>query len=385
MTTAAIDDPTESSEPDTKKRGRGPGRPYPNKTVVEAAAVAQAISEHNASNPMNRLLLADAMDLVPSGTLFRDLVTASGKYGFTKGNYNSDYISLTPRGELLVSRSPGGRLEALRQALRSVPVFDKALAFYANNRLPGKNLLTKAVQQPVIGVDAAWASEFADVFPRSAREVGFLRDVSGTPHILLEAGPPSVPELQDDEGEDEAEAQREVASGGLADGLEAAAEPEQGSAAAPSRRDAKALQFFVAHGSNHVPLDQLKQILQQFGIPFVVAQDEPNAGRPISQKIKDLMDDCTGGIFIFSADEEFKDKEGNAIWRPRENVVFELGAASYLYGRSIVIFKEANVTFPSDFRDLGWITFERDRLEAKAMDLMKELIALGALRLVAGA
>jgi predicted nucleotide-binding protein len=132
-------------------------------------------------------------------------------------------------------------------------------------------------------------------------------------------------------------------------------------------------------------LEQLKSVLQQFGIPFVVAQDEPHAGRPISQKVKDLMDSCTGGIFIFTADEEFTDASGVPIRRPRENVIFELGAASYLYGRSIVIFKEDSVSFPSDFSDLGWISFEKDRLDLKAMELMKELISLGALRLVAGA
>lgn len=380
------DDSPTAADAETQKRGRGPGRQYPVKSVAEAATLAEAIRDHNASKPMNRLLLADAMGLSPTGATFRDLVAGSAKYGFTKGNYNSEQISLTPRGELLVERSPERRLEGLRQGIRAIPVFEKALAFYHNGRLPGADLLTKAVQQAAIGVDKAWAPEFAVVFPKSAREVGFLREISGIEHILLDAGPPAISTVT-----------RE-ASGiefGSPEGSEEAAEssaeervseqvPDELRVSSTGPRGPKALQFFVAHGSNHVPLDQLKAILQQFGIPFVVAQDEPNAGRPISQKIKDLMDECTGGIFIFSADEEFKSKDGLAIWRPRENVIFELGAASYLYGRSIVIFKESDVTFPSDFRDLGWITFERDRLDAKAMELMKELIALKALRLVAG-
>lgn len=377
---------SELGETGTRKRGRGPGRPYPVKSVVEAASVAEAIRDHNASKPMNRLLLADAMGFVPTGSTFRDLVTASGKYGFTKGSYNSEQISLTPRGELLGERSPERRLEALRQGIRAVPVFEKALTFYNNSRLPGAELLVKAVQQPTIGIDKAWATEFATVFPKSAREVGFLRDVSGIPHVLLDAGPPAAPRGTDEEelGDDNATEEMEPPAAAPAEELVTEGSEELRPSYTP-RREAKSLQFFVAHGSNHVPLDQLKQILQQFGIPFVVAQDEANAGRPISQKVKDLMDECTGGIFIFSADEEFKSKDGDVIWRPRENVIFELGAASYLYGRSIVIFKESDVTFPSDFRDLGWITFERDRLNAKAMDLMRELIALGALRLVAGA
>jgi predicted nucleotide-binding protein len=96
------------------------------------------------------------------------------------------------------------------------------------------------------------------------------------------------------------------------------------------------------------------------------------------------MKSCSAGIFIFSADEEFQDKDGNAIWRPRENVIYELGAASLEYGQRIVIFKEKGVYFPTDFRDLGYIEYEKGKLDAKAMDLLTELIQLGAVRITAG-
>ncbi len=100
--------------------------------------------------------------------------------------------------------------------------------------------------------------------------------------------------------------------------------------------------------------------------------------------VRDLMKSCAAGIFIFSADEEFRTKEGKIIFRPRENVIYELGAASLEYGRRIVIFKEVSVTFPSDFHDLGYIEFEKGKLDAKAMDLLRELISLGAVRITTG-
>jgi hypothetical protein len=62
--------------------------------------------------------------------------------------------------------------------------------------------------------------------------------------------------------------------------------------------------------------------------------------------------------------------------------VYELGAASILYGKKIVILKEAGVTLSSDFSDLGHITFEKDRLDAKAGDLMKEFIGFGLLKVI---
>ncbi len=132
--------------------------------------------------------------------------------------------------------------------------------------------------------------------------------------------------------------------------------------------------IFIAHGKNKKPLDQLKSILDQFKIPYRVAIDEPNLGRPIGAKVKETMDSCNCAILIFTADEEFRDKKGNEIWRPSQNVVYELGAAGYLYEKRIVIMKEEGVEFPSDFHDIGYISFVKDQLADKAMDILRELI-----------
>ncbi len=139
--------------------------------------------------------------------------------------------------------------------------------------------------------------------------------------------------------------------------------------------------IFIAHGKNKKPLGQLKGILDQFKIPYSVAVDEPNLGRPISTKVAETMRACNCAILIFTADEEFRDKEGNVIWRPSENVVYELGAAAYLYGNRIVILKEDAVEFPSNFKDIGYISFGKDQLEAKSFDVLKELIGFGIVRL----
>jgi hypothetical protein len=52
-----------------------------------------------------------------------------------------------------------------------------------------------------------------------------------------------------------------------------------------------------------------------------------------------------------------------------------------LYEEKIVNFREEGVSFGSDFTDYGHITFEKDKLDAKTLDLMKELIGLGFLQL----
>jgi predicted nucleotide-binding protein len=138
--------------------------------------------------------------------------------------------------------------------------------------------------------------------------------------------------------------------------------------------------IFLAHGKNKTALEQLKKILGQFNIPFKVAVDEPNLGRPISSKVKETMQLCNCAILIFTADEKFIDKDDNEIWRPSENVVYELGACSYLYGDRVVIIKEDRVLFPSNFRDVGYISFSDGGLDAKAMEILKELIGFGIVK-----
>ncbi len=93
------------------------------------------------------------------------------------------------------------------------------------------------------------------------------------------------------------------------------------------------------------------------------------------------MHECGAAILIFTADEEFKDKDGNTIHRPSENVIHELGAASVLYGSRIIIFRDSRVQLPTNFRDIGYITFEPNQLAAKVNELFRELIGFGLIRI----
>jgi hypothetical protein len=378
---------------------RGPARPYPSIPVKEAAQVAQTIRDKNAGRPMNRILLAEAMGRSPTATLFRDLITASGKYGFTKGSYAADVISLTERGEQLTKpRDQEEHLEALRAGMRAIPLFNQMLSFYNNNKLPEPEFLRNALERDPFKVESEWAEEAATVFTSNGRDVGFVRTINNSPYVVLESGPPIEPDAAEstaDEGSAPSESRGDApdnaqrlgiaSNNGVSDGQPQTVDRSEFEPVAPrepTRPENR--QFFIAHGWDKEAVAHVQAMLNRLRIPYVVAQDEANAGRPISQKVRDLMKSCSAGIFIFSADQEFKDKDGNTLWRPRENVIYELGAASLEYGQRIVIFKEKGVYFPTDFRDLGYIEYEKGSLDAKAMDLLMELIALGAVKITAG-
>ena len=97
-----------------------------------------------------------------------------------------------------------------------------------------------------------------------------------------------------------------------------------------------------------------------------------------------MWDDCLSGIFIFTADEKFlREVEAEPgrteeVWRPsRERRVRNRRRSSILYENRIVIFKETDVEFPSDFSHLGYIEFEKDQL-AVEVGLPLQAAARGA-------
>ena len=375
-----------------ESRRRRSNRPHPPVGIQKAASVAQAITDNNAGHPMSRILLAEAMGRSPSSSGFRNRIAAAARYGLCKGNYNSEQISLSQLGVAVTRpRNDEERITGLRGAFQRVPIFKKLLDHFANNALPKAEFLENILARDPFNIDPAWSAATAEAFAKDARQVGFLREISGKSYIVLDGSttaPEPVP-ATGDRPSSVADATGEMPSDDTT-GVDQEGDSEQMSdiVSGDDDRDRRSddrphpMQIFIAHGRNRKPLEQLKGILNAWKVPFLVAVEEPNAGRPISTKVAETMRDCSAGIFIFTADEEFKDEMGAPVKRPNENVIFELGAASLLYGRKIVILKESGVAFPSDFSDLGWIEFEQDNVEAKAMDLLRELIALNALRLV---
>lgn len=151
----------------------------------------------------------------------------------------------------------------------------------------------------------------------------------------------------------------------------------------PATAAPKATHIFLGHGKNKKPLEQLKNMLNEFKITYRVTVEEPNRGLPIPDKVAELMRQCSSAILIFTKDELFFDKDRNEVWRPSENVIHELGAASILYGGRIIILKEKGISLPSNFSSIGYIEFDADALAAKGIDLLKELIAFGLVKVTA--
>ena len=150
---------------------------------------------------------------------------------------------------------------------------------------------------------------------------------------------------------------------------------------APSTEPKRTKPILIGHGGSTGPLEKLEKIPAGFQIPYRVAVAEPNLGRPIPQKVREIMLECGSAILILTKDQKFTDADDHQIWRPSENVVHELGAASFAYEDRVVIFKERGINLPSNFSSIGYIEFEEDAIGAKTAELLQELIGFGLVKI----
>ena len=344
------------------QRGRKAGAIYfPRHSLKKALVVAETIWKDNGGEPYSRLSLAKSLDVSPTSGRFSVLLASSLRYGLTEGSYVSEKISLTPLGRSIVAPTAETDVNVkLREALLTPDIFKRIFERFDQKPIPKEEVFKNTLQ-----FDYKIPQVCYDVLKENVDNYSIAEDIKGTSYLRLDRLAPQVE---------------------IAPPTEVPPDSEQGvvseHTSTPRLEKTSPIpkQIFVAHGKNKRPLEQLKSILAQFQVPFKVAIDEPHKGRPIGDKVAELMQECTSGIFIFTADEECSDGKGNKVLRPSDNVVFELGAGTLLFGTKIVIFREEGVDFGSDFTDYGHITFDKDKLDAKALDLMKELIGLGFLQ-----
>jgi len=345
-------------------------RNFPRHTLVEALAIPQKIQDEMAGKAFKRLLLADAVSLKPSSSNFRDLLSYSYKYGLTEGTEKATEISLTPTGaEATQTKGTSKRVTALRKAALTPSVFRDFLKAYTERKLPSPDMMKKLLISE-FKIPSNYADECARIIVENCRYTNILRDIGGSPHILLDSNMHSSSSIDEHEFQSKIEdlngerMETKTTPAVEADAVEKTPRP-----------------IFLGHGKNQAPLEKVRKILTSFQIPFKVVVDEANLGRPIPQKVRETIKQCGSAILIFTCDEKFHDAAGNVVWRPSENVVYELGAVSYEYEERVVIFKERGLYFPTNFQSVGYIEFEENSIEAKTTDLLKELIGFGLVKI----
>ena len=171
-----------------KSKGKTPaesasakGKPwtFPKNTLEDAIAIAKAIEEKNAGNPMPAQDLAVAVGFRQSSDWrFLDLIRSANQYGLVTGTGAGASIHLAKIGQDVVApSSPNQRSEALLAAFRNVKDFDAVEKFYGGKRIPEDefflNTLTREFNIPRDRVE-----NFAKIFLENLR---YLRAFSAVP------------------------------------------------------------------------------------------------------------------------------------------------------------------------------------------------------------
>jgi hypothetical protein len=373
----------EAVMPGVKHEARQERRTLPHHSLEKALVLVRTIVDDMAAQPTDRLLLAEALRIKPASSNYRDLLSSSNKYGLTEGNEKSEQIRPTPLGISAVQDSDRQKQQqALRAAALKPDLFRAFFERYSSRKIPGSEMLEKILIRD-FGIPTALASECGGLLLANGQFTGLIRNIAGTSRVILDdTSFRSVPSASN--GLDDTVSNPETSS--------SANEPEAipplavATMSKPAKTESgeheeQPKPIFLAHGKNRAPLAKLEKILRDFGIPYKIVMDEANLARPISQKVKDTMRQCGSAIVMFTRDEKFLDDEGEEVWRPSQNVVYELGAALYAYDQNVVILKEKGLNFASNYSGVGYIEFDAENIEAQAMDVIKELVGFKLLRI----
>ena len=187
----------ESPKKEATEKATAGRRSFPHHTLEESLPLAQKIADEMGGRPMNRLLLAEAIGIKPSSSNFRLLLSSAYKYNLIDGTEKSDEIGLTDTGVAATQRVEAGRRTlALRQAALKPHPFGRFLEDYKNKKLPSDEMLPKILATQY-SVPAHLTADCARLITQNARFTGMIRDIGGSPHVLLEGSSQTMAPLGD--------------------------------------------------------------------------------------------------------------------------------------------------------------------------------------------
>ena len=122
----------------------------------------------------------------PQSSASRQLISAGAKYGLTIGNYNSEYLELTPDGASACNSDPSlgrDRLNTLfYMAISKTEAFNSIYEQLKNKRIPTASVLSDLMSNE--GIDEGDHDNAADIFIKNAGYLRIIRNQSGSDYII---------------------------------------------------------------------------------------------------------------------------------------------------------------------------------------------------------
>ena len=339
-------------------------RPYPVHTLEEAMVIPRVIQETNAGLPFDRVLLAKALGTTPASSGFTMKLNSCVRYGLTQGGYSDESIALTTRGESAVApERDGEKWQALLDAAVQPEPFTRFYKMLDGKRVP-EDTYSQNMLQRELGINAALTVECLRIIKANGLYVGILGEVGGSLYVSTAGA--HAPE-ESGEGAKRPDADQGLEAQPASDGQH----PQGDGSHEPGK-------IFIGHAGNSEIADFLKAVLDPFRIPYDVVECDYDAGRPVTGDVSEQMRQCNSAIFIFAepSDESWT---GRREEKHREKMLYQLGAASVLFGDRIIALRDGDRDPEGNTGDFHTLPFDRGRMDEVGLPLLAELHRMGVI------
>ena len=181
MTQQSLDGQTEEQ---TRRRVRGPNKPYPAMAFESALSLPKSIIEHGVNGEIQRLTLFAKLNRSPDSGPSRTLMTSSGKYKLTEGSHNTPSLKVTPNGRFILAPD-SSRQEVIEKqfhlAIRQFEPFSSVYEKLRNQKLPDYTVLGDEFGR--VEVAEADRANAAEIFTANLRYLGLIYDVAGQDYV----------------------------------------------------------------------------------------------------------------------------------------------------------------------------------------------------------
>ena len=168
-----------------QKKSRGRNKSFPVVSFEDSLVLPKSILEHSVDGDIRRLTLLGKIDLSPSSSKTRDLISSSYKYGLISGSYSSESLQLTEGGRALFEQGTALREAKERQfqlAIEHVEPFSKLYEKLKGRKFPDEPILKDEIGD--VGVENDDRVKAAKIFEKNLRFVGLVKDIAGSEHVV---------------------------------------------------------------------------------------------------------------------------------------------------------------------------------------------------------
>lgn len=132
---------------------------------------------------------------------------------------------------------------------------------------------------------------------------------------------------------------------------------------------------FIVHGHDDGARESVARFLEKIGFEPIILHEQANQGRTVIEKVE-AHGDVGFAVVLLTPDDEGSKRGGAIEYRPRQNVLLELGYFMGRLGRErVCALKKNDLEIPSDFAGVVWE--DMDTSGGWKLSLARELQAVG--------